>query len=626
MPKASSKTSLVLFDSDKAFEAALAAYLEDVGFSVEVPGEALATLRTVHESSPDLLIVELNHRLRSGKTIVSTVRRTQQGQELPIVVIGNAPASDGDANLADVFLRKPFPLSRCVRIIKALRANGGLGRVPPGQSFELEPPPGEVLERGKLDEIPFQQIFSSYWKSAASGVIALKAGSTLRRVDFCHGFPVAARSNLVTEHLLRYLLRLGFITPEAYRQLLPRAQEQDWDPTEVLVESGAISRTVLEEAEAKLVREIVLQCFQWNSAAFRFSPKIVPSKHRDTVALNPFEIYVAWLRDPSTSADFGRKVALLSGRALKATPLLREHYHLLSQYLEMIPSSGSRFDGSSTLSDLVEKSRQEEVKSALVAMVELGVLQAVRPEGRARRKFMTTGLGDSGRKFERIRQMVEEDQSRVTRSRSPYQMLGLAEGSGTTEVTARFQRFSRFYRPENFERIGDDELVATARELLAAFRNAATEILGKAPAELPLSQDRKSNPSVSQKISADEQVLAEVFFDDGSTYLKLGDVQGALAHFKRSTRLVPDSARYLAYTGWCTYQADKKNPTGVSEAKQTLLSVLKLDSRNDRALYFLGCLYEDSGRLDRAVDCWKKAIRLNNSNYDAQSALRRVGQ
>ena len=624
MKQASAKTTIVFYDSDKQFEAALAGYLGEVGFSIECPGDPLAALRIVHESSPDLMIAEGDHSLRSGQTIVSTARRTQQGQELPIIVTGNSPPGEGDAALADYYLRKPFPLSQCVHVIKSMRSNGKLRRLQPGTHIELAR--GELPERGKLDEVPFHQVFSTYWKGVASGVIALKAGSTLRRVDFCHGFPVAARSNLVTEHLLRYLLRLGFITPEAYRQLLPRAQEQDWDPTEVLVDSGAISRTVLEEAESKLVREIVLQCFKWNSAAFRFSPKIMPAKHRDTVVLNPFEIYIAWLRDPSTSADLGRKVAFMSGRALKATPLLREHYHLLSSYLEMIPSSSSRFDGSSTLSELVEKSGQDEVKSALVAMVELGVLQAVRAEGRSRKRFRTTSIGDSGRKFERIRQMVEEDQGRIVRAKSPYQVLGLAEGSGTTEVTARFQRFSRFYRPENFERIGDDELVSTARELLAAFRNAATEILGKAPAEIPLSQDRKSSPSVSRKISADEQVLADVFFDDGSTYLKLGDIGGALAQFNRSTKLAPDNPRYLAYAGWCTYQANRDNPTGVSEAKQTLLSVLKLDSRNDRALYFLGCLYEDSGRLDRAIDCWKKAVRLNNSNYDAQSALRRVGQ
>ncbi len=628
MPMKTNKTKLLLFDTDRDLSNALLNFLRDAGFAVDAAKDELATLRAIHEGAPQLIICEVDKKLRSGQTVIATARRTQQGQELPIIATGAAQAPTGDAPLVDYYLRKPYQFSGLLRVIDALRVDGKLRRADSGSPPAVQHPQLRVPERGKLEETPFSEIFCMYWKQAATGVIALKSGSTLRRVDFCNGFPVAARSNLVTEHLLRFLLRLGFITPDVYRSLLPKAQEQDWNPTEVLVDSGAISHTTLAEAEQRLVREIVLQCFKWTSAAFRFSERITPAKHRDSVMLNPFDVYTTWLRDPASSTVLNRKTAYLSTRALQSTPAFAEHYHLLSAYTELFPAGADRFDGKQSFAEAVEKRGQDDIKSVLTALVEMGTLDAVRMEGRAKRRAAAaTTTGDGSRKFDRIRLMVEEDQGRVARARSPYQVLGLAERSGRAEVTARFQRFSRFYRPQNFERIGDDELVAKARELLAAFRNAATEVLGTAPAELPASAaDRRTLGAESQGISPDAKVLAEVFFEDGSTYLKLGDVQEALTHFARSTELVRDNPRYLAYEGWCTYQAGRESPSKVAEAKQTLLSVLKLDSRNDRALYFLGCLYEDAGRLDRATDCWKKAVKLNGGNHDARSALRRVGQ
>lgn len=621
------KTSIVLAEPDSAHRAAMTAYLEEGGFTVQQCAEALDALKAVHESRPDLLVIADGMVLRAGRGAIPTVRRTAQGQTLPIVVTGAAPGPSDDSADADYYLREPYQLSHLLGVIRGLRDNGKLVRRSEAGPLAVEQASQAVPERGKLNDTPFSTVFGAYWTAGATGVVALKAGSTLRRVDFLHGFPVAARSNLVTEHLLRYLLRLGFITPDVYRRLLPRTQEPDWDPAEVLIESGAISRTTLAEAERKLVREVVVQCFKWSGAAFRFSPKIIPAKHRDTVQINPFEVYISWLRDPSTAAQLSRKVSHLSAKGLKATPALSEHRHFLRAVLDGIPSSVARFDGRATFADIVDRRGKEDVHAVLVALVELGVVKAIKAEGRTRRRMrgMTT-MGDAGRKFERIRLMVEEDQARVARARNAFQVLGLSGGAGRAEVTARFQRFSRFYRPENFERIGDEELIATSRELMAAFRNAATEVLGKAPAELPFSGERRSGKSSARSPSVDDQVLAEVFFDDGNTYLKLGDNHEALSHFKRSTGLVPNSPKFLAYTGWCIYLVDKKNAKRVAEAKQTLLSVLKLDSRNDRALYFLGCLYEDAGRADRAVDCWKKAVKLNTGNYDAQAALRRVGQ
>ncbi len=618
------KGTIIIIDEDRTHAGYLDGYLRGTGFEVALFDDGLAGLRAVHEQDPDIVVVGGDVPLSSGQTVIQTLRRTLQGRQLPIVVCGDEPIEQGN-DQADFYLRKPFQMTQIGRVIDGFRQDEGFKR--PESRAALGVTLGsDIPERGKLEETSFAQIFAKYWRSAARGVMALKAGSTLRRIDFSNGFPVAARSNLVTEHLLRFLLRLGFITPEIYRKLLPEAQNQDWEPHRTLVASGAITESTLREAQTKLVREILLQCFKWGTAAFRFSPKIVPAKNEPAVALNPFEVYLTWLRDPSTDTLFNRKANRLTGMGLKGTDQLIANRHLLAPYLSQLKPEVARFDGTQTFGSIVDDAIDDEaVKSILVSFVDLGVIAPARVD-RKRRAEKRAATQAGGQKFGRIRQMVKEDHARVARASNAYAVLGLAEGSGTAEVTARFQRFCRFYRPENFERIGDEELLGTVRELLAAFRNAATEVLGKVPMELPMSQDKRKTQTTGRATSEDEKVLAEVFFADGSTYLKLKDLKEAVAHFKRCTTLVPDNPKYLAYDGWATYKAGKDDAAKVAQAKQTLLSVLKLDSRNDRALFFLGCLYEDAGRLERAVDCWQKALRFNSSNYDAQAALRRVGE
>ncbi|MCA9564943.1 MAG: tetratricopeptide repeat protein, partial [Myxococcales bacterium] len=342
------------------------------------------------------------------------------------------------------------------------------------------------------------------------------------------------------------------------------------------------------------------------------------------VLVNPFEIYSAWLEDGSASDELSRRFSKIASLGLTPTPESKANPSLLAPVLGKLPGGLATLDGSAAIGAAIDGMEDEHAvlaRSAAVALVELGAATTAKVGKTERRK--TANESDGGRKFERIRMMVKADKTRVERAKTAFQVLGLADGSGTAEVTARFQRFSRFYRPQNFERIGDDELVETARELMAAFRNAATEILGKAPQAIGASPEKRVISSSSGP-SESEKALAEVFFDDGSTYLKIEDLVEALAHFRRSNELVPKNPRFLSYLGWVTYKAGQTDQARVAEAKQTLLSALKLDARNDRALYFLGCVYEETGNLDRAIDCWKKAAKLNRANYDAAAALRRV--
>ena len=80
----------------------------------------------------------------------------------------------------------------------------------------------------------------------------------------------------------------------------------------------------------------------------------------------------------------------------------------------------------------------------------------------------------------------------------------------------------------------------------------------------------------------------------------------------------------MTYAGWSAYRLDRKDAATAKRATDSLLAAIRLDEQNDRAHYFLGRIYEDQGRKAEAIECWKTALRINASNFEARTALRRL--
>ena len=134
--------------------------------------------------------------------------------------------------------------------------------------------------------------------------------------------------------------------------------------------------------------------------------------------LNPFDLYSAWLTDPGESEHLRSTFAALTAKRLLRTPALVEHEHLLSRILEPLPPDATAFDGTLTAARIAELLGDDaEARSMAVTLVELEILLptiATRRGGRRRPK--AEDADGKRKKFERIRQMVNEDQARVARS------------------------------------------------------------------------------------------------------------------------------------------------------------------------------------------------------------------
>src|SRR5690606_31339315 len=75
-----------------------------------------------------------------------------------------------------------------------------------------------------------------------------------------------------------------------------------------------------------------------------------------------------------------------------------------------------------------------------------------------------------------IKRIVQEDYERICNTEDPYITLNLRADASLSQVGSRYNRYERFYREENFQRLGDRELTERVIEIRRSIERAMIEI------------------------------------------------------------------------------------------------------------------------------------------------------
>jgi len=158
--------------------------------------------------------------------------------------------------------------------------------------------------------------------------------------------------------------------------------------------------------------------------------------------------------------------------------------------------------------------------------------------------------------LKRIYEVVLNDYRRVLAPATPYQVLRVSESDAIDFIRRRYEQFERFYRPDNFSRLGDAKLYQLAVEIRQALARALAEIeaaqLGEAgargvgPGERSFDSGRSYVPVAPDS----DDPLAQIFFNDGLTYLRVTAFREAKHHFGRAFELMPHQATFRALSFW----------------------------------------------------------------------------
>ncbi|OIP37717.1 MAG: hypothetical protein AUK47_13085 [Deltaproteobacteria bacterium CG2_30_63_29] len=693
MEAESNGPKILVIEDDKRLLRALSYFLTQKGMNVAEGTDGADALQVYLAHRPDLLIIDNSLPNKMGYEICKEVRAAG-GENLPIImisafmkVLGVDGAEAEEDHLVDAFLRKPFQLNQLWNVLSDLKTEDGFERpqVKDKASQTVSGRPGEVTNfgipvEGSCEETPFIEILSIALTNQATGILTLKEDNRVRRLYLANGFPAFARSNLISENLLRYLLRIGEITADTYRTHLAKMQQERWRPGAILVREGAISLTRLNRSHRLLVEEIIQICINWSRAAFEFRPSLVPIEQAVVYDINPFKIVDRWLERHFTSSQLIDRLQPIILGELRCT----EHFASWRHMLEWALSLDTEFETNLKLSvaciDLMDIPEERRALRArlLQSFLLLGAIQLHDPSRRLlqspekavralmrppveeeaereRSQKMLQAVPDtpppppiskieivqpdvkktssdvkdkrSDEQLRRIYDVVLRDYRRVLDRTSPFEVLRVSSNDNLDVIRRRYERFERFYRPENFQRLGDSKLYQLAIEIRQALARAMAEIEAGVSSSPGIS-NMNANVSFGRGLSWFEpetsDPLAQIFFNDGLTYLRISDFEESASHFQRSIELEPQNGMFKTYLVWTAFLKGDRTQQAAETARRDLEELLLAYPEEDTVYHFLAHIHREEGNLELAVSFYRKAAEINPDNRSARLFLQRL--
>ncbi|RVU48793.1 hypothetical protein EA187_05015 [Lujinxingia sediminis] len=188
---------------------------------------------------------------------------------------------------------------------------------------------------------------------------------------------------------------------------------------------------------------------------------------------------------------------------------------------------------------------------------------------------------DRASRLGRIQTIVHEDFERIQSTADPYVVLNLAPGSDIDEVRSRYERYERFYRAENFQRLGDMDLTRKALDIRRAIGRAVVEIQSRQQPALQQNQ-KAASPSRAEVpgVEPDAAAMGDIYFRDGLTYLRLGDFNAANDVLTRAVTYDPSRGIILANLAYTRFKLDPTSREMVDETARLLTQAMSMEPDN----------------------------------------------
>lgn len=116
---------ILVIDDEPDVVSYLSAFLEDEGFEVLSAGNGPDGLTLAREETPDLITLDITMPGMSGIEVLTSLRRDEQLNRLPVIIITGVPSFDKLTDYRDVrapegFMQKPIDLDHLLSRIEEI--------------------------------------------------------------------------------------------------------------------------------------------------------------------------------------------------------------------------------------------------------------------------------------------------------------------------------------------------------------------------------------------------------------------------------------------------------------------------------------------------------------------------
>lgn len=446
-------------------------------------------------------------------------------------------------------------------------------RQPPGPGAP-EPP-----LRGSLGDTPLPQILHRIFLEQLKGTLTLTRTGEVRRLFFEKGELKTATSSRETQKIGSFLKRRGRISDEDLAWALSEINRQHGTRFgQTLVERGLLPKSAIDSEMKRLVEEIVLSAFEWDSGDYRFEPSSA-------------------VLDPDVALSLSTAAVIVQGiRRLPDTPVFRERLNggtgvlrlardpiSRYQYLPLTPQEAyilSRVDGVLDVDSLlaIAGNSREAAAKTIYALLSCGLVEW-RTDGARRRE--TTGnvailnveiASEPPHRTTGHVEMVRNTWRRLDWL-SHYDLLGVPREASAEEVRRAYLDTSRLFHPDLRHR---PDLAGMEKELTAVFARLKTahdtlvEPVARADYDRELNETHESSAEDSARDPDAGRLLAARNFARATELVDAKDYFPAIELLREAVRFAPDRADYRFKLGEVELKNSKWFDRGLENLQEAI--------------------------------------------------------
>ena len=430
-----------------------------------------------------------------------------------------------------------------------------------------------------LKEKPFPILLREALENSFTGIIFVnsekwKKGIILRDARLC-----SIQSNRPDELLGSILKDMGIITEEQNAMSLSKARIEGKKQGEILLDIGAVKDSDIEAALKRQVETRFLDIFTWSTGIVQKVPKTgiekAPIKTRDE--LN----------------------ALIMKGIIEKTPF-SVIIDSLSPYADARPRILKEDVSYDTGIDLKELENHNVSEILLLGQdlprVLLGLLC----------------IGKVSMEESKHKKLIEKLRSRLRRLRDmePYERFGLKPDVTDEELNRAYIRVVKANHPDIYSSTDDPEVMHLANEIFTIIQSTYSS----------LKKSRSGKASGQKEITP--ELRAEVLFSNAQDALKSRDYEKAIDLLRVCVKLNPGERVFmesLIKTMFLKWQSTGRGNS--LEIKRLIRDGIKKFPRSDAIYVVLGWVLKNENS-SRATDAFRKALKINPENLDAQREMR----
>jgi len=605
---------ILIIDDDRDLREFLQQALSAAGFEVQTVDRGAIGLRMLLTEEFHLVLIDINMPEISGSNICRALRKHDKTRDLPVVMITatfHSPeqikAAREDYGVND-FLLKPFTGADLQKLLERVFLPNKDGK---DTTSKIQP----------LFDYTVPLLLQQLYRDKATGLLHLVHGAAKKVIYIKDGYPIFARSNVLSECLGKMLVNEGVIIQVDCDQSVEKSKESGRLQGTVLIEMGLLTPQEVQSALVRQVTDKLLSTFAWREGTCQFVPTKDFKRNVTRIKLTPAALIMKGIDRYWTSKQLDDFLYPFSEDYLKQATNPQYRF----QDIELTKRGEAIFKkclGVKTLDQILQQHplAKRETQKVLAALI---ISEMVERSVTADPMAVEELAEETEIKIidEELRHKILDDYQRIMAC-DYFEALGLKRQCGLKEARKAYYRLAKEYHPDRFLDSGlSNEMSQKINEMFQYITQAYTVLSDSDSCEGYL--DELVNGS-KKTIDINQVIEAESSYQEGRALLKVRHYRAAAKSLQRAIELSPEESEYMTFFAWALFKSAPEKLEVQNQAMEVLLASREINPSFDLTYLYLGQVYQALGKERQAGKAFEMAVQANPDCTEALRELRLI--